>query len=126
MFINLAATLGLALVTMAGAASATTVQESAFGEFSGIYDQPTVIAAGVKSVLGSWSFQNDYDILSLALPAGQQSVTLTFNGVAGFGDSYSAGGAVRYSTSAFLWGWAGTEVPGGVNFGSYNAAATIV
>lgn len=127
MFKTLAATLGVVLCLAAGAAPATTVRESDVGEFSGNWNAPTVIAAGATSVSGSWSFQNDYDILSLAfLPAGAQILTLVFEAVPGFGNSYSAGGQVLFSTSAFRWGWDGTYVPGSVNFGVYNAGAPIV
>lgn len=123
-----AAPLAVVLSLTAGAATAATVLESDAGDFSGDWKTPTAIAAGVTSVSGTWSFSNDYDILSFGfLPAGKQILTLVFEAIPGFGDSYSAGGSILFSTSAFRWGWDGTYASGGgVNFGNYNAGTPIV
>lgn len=123
-----AAPLALVLSLVAGAGHAATVLERDVGDFSGEWNRPSAIGAGVSSVSGTWAFSNDYDILHFGvLPAGKQIITLVFEAFSGFGNSYSAGGQILFSTQAFRWSWDGTYVAGGgVNFGNYNAGTPIV
>ncbi|MDO9637602.1 MAG: PEP-CTERM sorting domain-containing protein [Pseudotabrizicola sp.] len=123
-----AAPLAVALSLMAGIAPAATVLESDVGDFSNAWKTPTAIAAGVTSVSGTWSGSNDHDILSFGfLPTGKQILTLVFEAMPGFGYSYSAGGQVLFSTSAFRWAWDGIYAAGGgVSFNYNNAGTPIV
>ncbi|WP_135432349.1 hypothetical protein [Pseudotabrizicola sediminis] len=125
---TLSASFAVVLSLTAGAAQATTMLESDLGEFSKNWKKPTVIDAGVTAVSGTWSGSNDRDILSFGfLPAGKQTLTVMFEAIPGFGYSYSAGGTVLFSTSAFRWNWDGTSAAGGgVNFGHYNAGTPIL
>lgn len=98
---------GLAFATTllaAGAVSAATLTEADFGEFSGDWKSPTVVAAGIDRIAGSWNVGNDYDILGFtSLKAGAQTVTLTFSPRTPIGDTdwwFSAGGELRYQTQA--------------------------
>ncbi|WP_168219769.1 PEP-CTERM sorting domain-containing protein [Pseudotabrizicola formosa] len=127
MFKTLVAPIAVLLSLTAGAAQATTLLESDLGDFSNSWQTPTAIGAGVTSVSGTWSGSNDYDIFSFKfLPVGQQTLTLIFDAIPGFGYSYSAGGSVLFSTSAFRWGWDGTAAAGGgVSFGYNNAGTPI-
>lgn len=119
-----AASLALALSLTTGAATAATVRESDVGDFSNDLKNPTVIAAGVTAVSGMWSGSNDHDFLSFGfLPAGKQILTLVFEAMPGFGYSYSAGGAIRFKNSPFLWGWDGDTSLAAVDF-NYNTAGT--
>ena len=48
----------------AGAANAATLTEgTGAAEFSHDWKNPTIVAAGVDHISGSWDVQNDYDIL---------------------------------------------------------------
>ncbi|MFC3168198.1 VPLPA-CTERM sorting domain-containing protein [Paracoccus fontiphilus] len=104
-----------AAMLSAGAVGAATLKEG-FGadEFSGDWKKPTMIAAGVDGISGSWGSHNDYDILGFRLKGGAQTVTLTFSPKAPIGDrdwSFSAGGEIHYQTFAPRYGiWEGMKI----------------
>lgn len=98
----------LAIATAAlttGAAQAATLNEgTGSAEFSGDWKSPTMIDAGIDRISGSWSVQNDYDILGFtALKAGAQTITLSFSPLSPIGDtdwSFAAGGKLYWQTTA--------------------------
>ena len=112
-------------VTMAGAAGAATLHEGTGADaFSGDWKNPTVVAAGIDTISGSWNGQNDYDMLSFtSLKKGAQTVTLSFSPMRPIGDtdwSFSAGGSLYYKTSAPQYSaWEGTQF-GSVNIQHWN------
>lgn len=118
---------GLAIATTllaAGAVSAATLTEGSAGDFSGDWKSPTLVAAGVDHISGSWDVQNDYDILGFtSLKTGAQTVTLTFSPKTPIGEtdwSFSAGGELRYQTYAPKYSaWEGTTF-GTVNMQHWN------
>ncbi|WP_295042293.1 hypothetical protein [uncultured Paracoccus sp.] len=107
---------GLAIATTllaAGAVSAATLTEGST-DFSGNWKAPTIVAAGVDQISGSWGWQNDYDILGFtSLKPGAQTVTLTFSPKTPIGDkdwSFSAGGKLYYQTYAPKYSaWEGVQ-----------------
>lgn len=104
----------------AGAAGAATLTEGiGAAEFSGDWKNPTIVAAGVDSISGSWDVQNDYDILGFTtLKTGAQTLTLTFSPKAPIGAtdwSFSAGGDLFYQFAAPRYSaWEGKQF-GAVN-----------
>lgn len=98
----------------AGAANAATLTEgTGAAEFSHDWKNPTIVAAGVDHISGSWDVQNDHDILGFtSLKPGAQTITLTFSPKTPIGAtdwSFSAGGELRYQTYAPKYSaWEGT------------------
>lgn len=100
----------IATVSLGAApALASTVNEDDYGKdgFSAVATDPTVIAAGTQTILGTGK-QNKYDIF--AVPASLGQIEITFSapdkpGNIGFG--YSAGGQVLLSDDPFRWNWDG-------------------
>lgn len=100
-------TAGAASLALALASQAATINEGSagFGEFSGLFFNPTVIANGNDIVTGSLSL-GDYDYLLFnRMNPGASSVALTITGPAG---RYVAQGRVYYSTTPFSLTNAGT------------------
>ena len=90
------------------AAGAVTVKEADApgGAFSASYTSATQIGAGVETITGTGS-QNAFDnLLFTCLPSGHQQLRIDFSAPAGYGYSYSAGGAVFYgATLGNQWDW---------------------
>lgn len=102
-------------IAFAGSASAATLSESSFGDFSGDFHAPTVIGNGATVVDGVWSGGGDTDLLAFTgLASGAQTVTLSFAPLSPIGDtdwSFSAGGVVNYKTTPFQYSaWEGTTL----------------
>lgn len=100
----------LLATALAGGAAAATLNEATAtgGAFSGRWDSPTEIAAGIDTIAGTGG-QNAYDnFVFTGLPSGAQTLTLTFSAPAGIGYSYSAGGSLLYADKPFRWGWDGS------------------
>jgi hypothetical protein len=106
-FAAIATAAALAFTAPAGAA---TIHEGdlAGGSFSGSYGTPTALGAGVTEVTGTGS-QHAFDFFTFTLPTGAQTLTFDFWAPQGIGYSYSAGGAIRVSTSAFKHNWDGKD-----------------
>lgn len=118
------------LSMMAGAAMAATVSESDFGgDYSGNWRDTTVITGSPSVITGDWSYQNDYDFLTLTgLKPGQQSISITFSVPDGVtpGYSFSAGGNVTTKTSAYQYGdWEGTWT-GNVNIQYWDQSDDVI
>ncbi|SNR40611.1 PEP-CTERM sorting domain-containing protein [Puniceibacterium sediminis] len=102
--------------------AASTVNETSVsgGDFSGLYNDATVVGFGSDTIAGTWYGSNDYDFLAFTgLAEGSQTVTLTFSPIGTQDYSYSAGGHVFWQTTAFDWAWQGTSL-GQIQFGHYN------
>ena len=128
--------LGAALVLSAGGsalAAPVTFDEAtdAGGDFAGLLDPATPVAAGFDRILGQRNGTERYDHFALTdLSPGAQSMSLTFAPVTPLGPtefSYNAGGAVFWKTSPFLWESDGT-LAGSFNlsfFGSRSQTMTV-
>jgi hypothetical protein len=109
MILRLLSSLSLA-VALAAPAAASVVTE-ADGQFSKHWHSPTVIGLGVDTILGTAEKQNGHEFLALTgLAAGAQTLSFAFTAPASAltSDSYSAGGQVYWSASAFRHAWDGT------------------
>lgn len=107
---RLASALTLALA-LAAPAAASVVTE-ADGQFSRHWKDPTLIGAGVDTILGTAEKQNAHEFLALTgLKPGAQTLTFSFNAPdsALSQDSYSAGGQVLWQAGPFQHAWAGTS-----------------
>ena len=108
----LAAALFAAAPALAGAVTWTEALDAPGGSFSSDWSKPTAVAQGVTRITGTGA-QNDFDILSFSgLAPGAQRFDFTFAGPDGAGNSYSAGGVVKFSTEPFRWGWDGKDAFG--------------
>jgi hypothetical protein len=100
----------LPALALALPATASVVTE-ADAQFSRHWHSPTVIGAGVDTILGTAEKQNAHEFLALTgLAAGAQTLSFAFTAPASAlsSDSYSAGGQVLWSTGAFRHAWDGT------------------
>jgi hypothetical protein len=106
-----AAVFGLVLGS-ASLTGASTLNEADMpgGAFGASWNTPTTVGAGVTAITGTGN-QNWFDNFVLtALPAGAQTISLTFTAPAGIGWSYAAGGNILWATQPFRWGWDGTTL----------------
>jgi hypothetical protein len=99
-----------AALALAAPAAAATIHEGdlAGGSFSGSWEAPTNLGAGVTGATGT-SQQQAFDFFAFTLPKGAQTLTFDFWAPQGIGHSYSAGGTIKTSTTPFRWGWDGTQ-----------------
>lgn len=110
--IRVSAFAAAAIMTAVAAEAATLTEASmAGGAFGSAWDSPTTVDAGYDVITGTGN-QNQYDNFVFTLPAGHQSLSFDFSAPSGFGDSYSAGGAILYSATPFGWSWDGTVAAG--------------
>ncbi len=103
------ASLVAALALVGTGATAATLTETE--NFSGQYRTPSRIdGAVVSGVSGTWSHQNDYDLLAISGLSGGQTLRFTFVPLTdAIGHSFSAGGKLLYQESPFRWSnWEGT------------------
>jgi hypothetical protein len=100
------------ILAFAGTAGAATLNEWDVpgGAFGSAWNAPTAIGAGITTINGTGA-GNQYDNFAFtALPAGAQTLTMTFSAPPGSGWSYAAGGTILWSTQPFRWGWDGTTL----------------
>ena len=117
--------LGLLLGVSAGAATLTEADMPG-GAFSGAWNAPTEIGAGIDTVAGTGKGNAFDNFVFTALPAGRQTLSFAFQAPsAGFDSSYSAGGQVLYGTEPFRWGWDGTYLASGVQLGAWQPQQTL-
>lgn len=105
------ALLALAGLLFAAPTLAATLNEADVpgGAFSPSWSSPTEVGAGFDAISGTGSSGVFDNFVFTALPSGAQTLNFAFSAPAGHGDSYSAGGEVYYSNSAFRWGWDGSK-----------------
>lgn len=99
----------LAVCGLASGANGATLNELsvAGGDFSDAWSAPTVIGNGYDTIAGTGA-GNNFDMLAFTgLSSGAQRLTFDFSAPAVRDWSYSAGGALLYSTQPFRWGWDG-------------------
>jgi hypothetical protein len=84
-------------------AAAATVNEGDLGDggYSGAFDAPTVLDPGVTGVTGSGTAKNYDFFVFTGLPAGAQTITLTFEIPDWADKTYSGGGILRASLDPF-------------------------
>ncbi|KMK67141.1 hypothetical protein [Puniceibacterium sp. IMCC21224] len=107
--------------------SASTVNETSVsgGDFSGDWQNFSIIESGATTVNGIWNGGGDHDFLAFtSLATGAQTVTLSFSPIGPQGYSYSAGGSVLWKTSPLQYSaWEGTTL-GNVNFNHGNQSTS--
>ncbi|MFN6978543.1 MAG: VPLPA-CTERM sorting domain-containing protein [Gemmobacter sp.] len=111
---TLAAAAATALA-LTGAAGAATVSEADLGDFSNDWRAFTAIGGGPTTIRGTGK-QGDADhVVLTGLKPGAQTLTFTFSGPVGAGNSYSAGGNLLYGFEPYKWSaWDGKSA------GSFN------
>jgi hypothetical protein len=106
----LSVVIGIVLAASGAQAATFMEQDAPGGAFGNRFDTFTQIGAGYGGVSGTGD-QNRFDHLVFTdLPAGSQSIGFDFFAPEGIGNSYSAGGVIRYSTSPFRYEWDGTAL----------------
>ncbi len=98
------------LMALALPATAATVDESAYGDFSSTWTVATALAAGTDEVTGSL-VTSDTDVIAITgLDDSVTGITLTFSAADYYTAPtyFAAGGSVRYGTDPFDWAWDGT------------------
>lgn len=100
----------LAVLTAGSAGAAVLSEADVPGGAFGSWNAPTEVGAGITTVTGTGQGSRFDHLLFTALPAGKQTISLSFSAPEGIGYSYSAGGEIKFGLEPLKYDWDGISL----------------